>query len=254
MTGKQAETVQKCEYRYTVAGQDRQLATIQREGHQDWLPVKLFELASTRVLIELDDPLPTDEVLLIRLALEDGDVDEEFTATVEWSQMSVRSDWWVSCELGEAISDRLIDRLAHQRFVERRQDPRFPIDMDARLKFELTDDWTVVRLSNYSAGGFQASLPKVRIATGQRVLLRVEGPNQEPIELAARIVWISDREDGMSIGCAFLQRHAYSRFRRAVGIMPASAAAAVSLRDGVVPWWYRTWRALCSMFGSRSSK
>lgn len=237
------------DYRFTVATRDRQLALIQLAGSASWQAVKLFEISAQRMLLELDEPLPAQAPVIIRLELHDGEAGFDCPAIVEWAQMSVRSNWWISCELAEPVCDRLIGRLAHQGHIERRQDPRFPVDMQAQIKFELADFWCVARVVDYSAGGFQALLSARPASLGQRVLLRlVDEDDETTTDLPARVAWCQREGQQTRGGFAFVHRNSYLKFRRVARLAnPQTANAQDAQRRA---WWQRLSDPLLALFRS----
>lgn len=184
-----------------------------------WAEVRLVDLSSHGLRMEVTKKPPLNSTLQLRFQPE-GEVDEFFRSLrIRWIQMSVRGHWWVGGELLSPLPKPLIQRLSEAGCLERRKQPRYTVERDVKIKWELAKQWEEAQLRDYSVEGFQLRCANRVEPAGSRLLMRIppSETEQAPMEFAARIAWQMTVGDRRAIGCEFLRHQQFSELRRLIG-------------------------------------
>lgn len=207
------------EARYPVRQQSPPWTWIRVTDTDPWQPVRLVDISRHGLRMELSEQPQIDDRMQLRLAPGQSIEEVQATLRVRWTQMSVRGQWWVGCQLEPTLDQAWIDSLAAATLVERRKEPRVPVHCPAQVKWELAEGWHSAELCDYSAEGFRLRLPTTVTPPTDRLLVRLD-PQSEggtATEIPARIAWQRDAGRERLLGCVMLHHQHYSQLRQSIG-------------------------------------
>lgn len=152
------------------------------------------------------------EAVVLRMAAPEIELDLSVDAEVCWTRPAPDDAWYLGCVLNPKLPEKLLTDLAVNGYVQRRRDPRMPIDLPATMRGEGSLDSVPVRLLDYSTGGFRLTSPHTA-TTGQRLLLRFGEGQQTSDLVVAKTMWQARTADGHQIGCTFVNRDGHRVFQ-----------------------------------------
>jgi hypothetical protein len=146
------------------------------------------------------------EAVVLRIILPAIDLDLRVDAKVCWSRPGPGETWYLGCALKPVLPDHVLTDLATNGFLQRRRDPRHPIDVSAEMRCEGTGEASDVRILDFSSGGLRLRSPR-QAEVGQRLLLQLtEGGDPTSSSFMAKAIWQLQRDDGHEIGCTFVNK------------------------------------------------
>lgn len=110
----------------------------------------------------------------------------------------------LGCQLFEAIPDDVLETLALEDVINRRDDDRVDWCQPAKMSWELQPGEVDVEVQDCSPGGLQISTHSV-IPDNVCVRVRIEVGDGEHVTIDARTAWQDEQKDGCSMGLAFLK-------------------------------------------------
>lgn len=226
MTNHNSPARSRREARYLVSPAHAPWAWIQLESQESWVPVRLVDISCHGLRMEIPHQPAVDSTIPVRLAPQGPVEQQEVDLRVRWSQMSVRGQWWVGGEIKPPLSKQTIDRLAQAGYLERRKQPRYPVQQPVDVKWELADAWQKAELCDYSTEGFQIRIRTDSAPPTDRILVRVPSASDRraEAEIAAKIMWQLDSGEHRALGCVFLHFQHFAELRQALG-QPATRNA-----------------------------
>tara|TARA_R110002049_G_scaffold2750_2_gene21596 strand:- start:442598 stop:443461 length:864 start_codon:yes stop_codon:yes gene_type:complete len=121
-----------------------------------------------------------------------------------------RVDPWVGgqtvygCELIEPLTGDVLETLARERIVNRRNEDRVCWNQPAKMTWELHSGEIDIEIQDCSTGGLKVLSPTT-IPDDVRLRIRVEA--DEDIVIEAKSVWQVKQDDQCHAGIAFINRH-----------------------------------------------
>ena len=133
-----------------------------------------------------------------------------------WSRPAPSGAWWVGCRFEEKLPLTLIDGLAEDGVIDRRQDERRLMSVDGNARFELEAKERPVRLVNMSQGGFSL-ITATDPGDSKRLMFTAPGRRgHQPVNVTARIAWSKPVAEGFQIGCQFSTHNGYQKMHEAL--------------------------------------
>jgi hypothetical protein len=187
--------------------------TIERNnnGPPEQIDAELVDISPGGVKLSVSTCPGMQEAVVLKFAAPELDLDLTVDAQVCWARPASDDDWHLGCALNPRLPERLITDLAMNGYVQRRRDPRLPIDLSADMRCEGSIEPLSVRLLDYSTGGFRVEASG-SAAIGQRVLLRFDDSDESRL-VVARTMWHLQTATGHEIGCTFVNRDGHRIFR-----------------------------------------
>ena len=133
-----------------------------------------------------------------------------------WSRPAPDGAWWVGFQFHEKLSKEMIDALADQGIIDRRQDARRFMSVTGTARYQLDGEAKTVRLVNMSSGGFSLIAPDPP-GDSQRLMLTIGARHaRNPVTVPARIAWSQETSEGHQLGCQFTQRDSSQKMHAAL--------------------------------------
>jgi hypothetical protein len=110
----------------------------------------------------------------------------------------------LGCQLFEAIPDDVLETLALEDVINRRDDNRVDWCQRAKMSWELQPGEIDVEVQDCSLGGLKISTHSA-IPDNVCVRIRIEVGDGEHVTIDARTAWQNEQEDGCSMGLAFIK-------------------------------------------------
>ena len=209
MTADSTPPGRRKEPRYQITGEGVLRTSILRPDTQPLL-VDLMDLSRNGLRMATHCAIPKNEQVEIEICVSKSDVVIRVPGTVRWVTPGVNQSWFVGCTLNEKITEKQISQLAAASALERRENPRRPISVDAEAKSELGSAYHPVRLVNYSEGGCCISSQNSIAKPGERLMVKIpRKPGANPRTIRAKAAWCTQLVGGYSTGCRFLAREDY---------------------------------------------
>jgi Tfp pilus assembly protein PilZ len=151
---------------------------------------------------------------LVTLQVEVPEVGQVFSlpAIVRWCQPSGSHAWRLGCIFTGALPQGVLDELALLGYIERRQDQRQVIDVPARARWELTEEDFPIRIVSVSGSGLSICCEEEG-KIGERLLLRLQADQGEPVLVYSRVVWQREEDGRRILGCRLASREDYKLLR-----------------------------------------
>lgn len=153
-----------------------------------------------------------EEAVVLNLSVPEINLDLDIDAQICWTRSAPNDAWYLGCVLNPELPDKLLTDLAVQGYLQRRRDPRYPIDLSATMRCEGSPDPVPARVLDYSIGGFRLESSH-RAVPGRRLLVRLdEGPAGRHL-VVARTMWQAQTDGGHQMGCTFVNREGHQIFQ-----------------------------------------
>jgi hypothetical protein len=160
---------------------------------------------------------PTQEGVTVRLAMAELQLNLAVDGEVCWTEPAGEAGWTFGCKLTGGIPDDVLQALASEGYVDRRQDRRQGVSIQATARWELASAGDVpVRVHNFSEGGIRVFSSEPG-HPGGRLLLTLDPEDGEPMVVSAKAVWQLETEDGYHIGCSYADRSAFVALQERFG-------------------------------------
>ena len=108
----------------------------------------------------------------------------------------------LGCQLFEAISDDILETLARENVINRRDDDRVDWNQSAKMSWELQPGEVDIEIRDCSMGGLRIA-SETAIPDDVCVRIRIDVDDGEHVIVDARKAWQTEHEDGCSMGLAF---------------------------------------------------
>lgn len=198
------------EQRFALNSNTKLPVTISREGESDETGTAV-DISFSGAKIKVKSAVaPKSE---IDVAIEG--TNETRKAQVCWSRPAPGGAWWVGCRFEEKLPLEVIDGLANEGYLDRRQDDRRLMSVAGTARYELGSEQHDVQLVNMSVGGFSLVADDDPGESG-RLMLTVRGRGGKPTTVPARIAWSKEIHGGYQMGCQFATRDSYQRLHQAL--------------------------------------
>jgi hypothetical protein len=198
---------------------DGQLAFEEKNGYSASVVVErpsieadLLDLSQAGARLSVSASISIQEALRLRIEIPELGLDLDIPAAVCWTRPSDGGSWIVGCSFSPELPEDAAKQLGVNGQLNRRKEPRFPIDVEGLVELELAEKNVPVRIRDYSAGGF-CMFGSTPANSGQRLLLHVTMPDGTDVAIPGKVQWRFGYEDGYLFGCAYLNHQGYSSFR-----------------------------------------
>lgn len=176
----------------------------------------LTDLSASGARLRLSQKVPLHETIEVRLRVGKLAIDFHCAAEVCWLQPR-DGQWVLGCAFECELPEQVLSQLAGNGYLNRRANPRIPIELAVEVKEELgTSQWFEATVDNYSSGGFRLQ-SKTPVAVGQRVLVQMEDADRRQRTVPGRAHWRADSDDGYAVGCSFLNGEGFQKLAAVVG-------------------------------------
>ena len=181
--------------------------TIERCGDlsPEELNAALLDISSGGVKLSVTACPAMHEAVVLRIVLPEIDLDLRVDAKVCWSRPGPGETWYLGCALLPTLPVRVLTDLAINGFLQRRRDPRRPIDVSAQMRCEGAAEAADVQIVDFSSGGLRIRSPQ-QAEVGQRLLLQLEDRPDVASSFMAKAAWQLRRDDGYELGCTFVNK------------------------------------------------
>jgi hypothetical protein len=166
------------------------------------IPATIIDLSRSGVRLSTGDCLRIGEDLSLTLEVFDSNPARSFPAKVCWTQLTDAAAWRVGCAFDPPLSDATIAGLASGGHMERRQDDRRPVSLQAKLRWEATSQSIPVQIVDVSTGGFCFRSDR-NGQDSRRLALQLDSDADAPLLVRAKVQWKQNTDDGCLYGCEF---------------------------------------------------
>lgn len=131
-------------------------------------------------------------------------------AQVCWTTLAPKGRYWLGCSIEPKIPQALLDHLAANGILERRQDARQKVAITLFACWELDPTEFEVSILNIARGGICLSISQDG-NPGDRICLTLPGDNQRTTYVLATVCWQVKTDDGYVVGCRFCHQTSYEK-------------------------------------------
>lgn len=111
----------------------------------------------------------------------------------------------LGCQLLDKIPEEVLESLAQEEVVNRRQDDRVDWGQSAKISWELQPGEFDVEIHDCSPGGMKVS-SQTNLPDDLRLRLCIDVGEDEPVVVDAKTVWQQDENDEIVAGLAFTKK------------------------------------------------
>ena len=173
---------------------------------------QLADLSLHGVKISIAGKLESGQEVKLKIEVPSMGFETERRAITRWQQPRDAKTWWTGCQLLESFDDDLVEGLAAAHVLNRRRDPRYNVDADARARWELSEQIVDVKLVNFSKGGFCIVFQNRAEFQSERLLLLIDHLGKE-LTVPARVMWQAPVPEGFAVGCSFVSIDGFLKVR-----------------------------------------
>jgi hypothetical protein len=128
---------------------------------------------------------------------------ETAACTVRWT-VPGHDGWVCGCQFKTQLDNAFLDDLARVGVLERRDNLRFDIAVDCKVRVEGNPAEHAATLVDYSNGGVGMTIAG-EIPIGRKALLQVDGPDGSPVRFFTHIQWCERGQRRYKAGLKFLR-------------------------------------------------
>ncbi len=173
---------------------------------------RMLEVSSNGMKLATHSMVPVGETVNLQLQISHLNIDFSMAAAIGWVGYRGDEDWLLGCSLAASLPQRVVSRLARDRYIERRSSKREAIFIDARVAINDEDCSQEVTLLDYSSGGFRMS-SKRALRKDDRVLLELRREDGTQLFIPARACWCTPDQGAFLVGCKFLVNNGFESFQ-----------------------------------------
>lgn len=206
--------------RFRVSNLDSIYATIEREcgrapASLEAIPIDISEGGSK---LRVGTALSFEEPITLILGCVEGPLRLTLSCRVAWLREEWENSWLIGCQFIPNLPSEALEEMFCSGVIERRQFPRYPVDGEASVQWELQSTSYSARPVDISESGFCIRCSQAA-QIGQRMRLSI-GPGQSRTTLQAKVQWCLELDQSFLVGCAFVDRESYLSLRAALGRLP----------------------------------
>lgn len=177
------------------------------------IDVELVDISKGGAKLKTHQQVPSGQQLSLTLNSDEIDGSLAVDATVCWSQLAGRAEWYLGCSFEPQIPQLVLGRLAQAGVFDRREDKRRQVSIESTAAWELTTDVSSACIVDLSPYGFclTSSQPG---KPGSRVMLRIKDDGAQQVTVTGRCRWQADTESGFTLGCEFSGPQEYAKLCR----------------------------------------
>ena len=207
------QTIYRSEYRYSVVdGQkiDVQIAyTLDTVGSRV-ITGEVRDLSTSGTKLVTPGPVRTHDHVSLRMLADDVAMDEYCIGEVRWSRLGRDYQWYSGIVFDQQFSPKLLESLASEDYLERRQAERIDVSIPSQARRELTFDDIPIEMLDVSSTGFRLK-STVEMVPGERVLVDLMDDERGQITFQAHVRWVDGSDRNYLAGCRFVSADTYSK-------------------------------------------
>lgn len=175
----------------------------------------IVDISQTGIKIRSEVPFEFHESLVLEVPRTYSDQTLGLIATVRWTQPDEDTEMWMAgCVIADEFPPEYINEIARDGIVDRRNNGREKISIEANGRFELSSDSFPINISDVSLTGLRLFSPKA-CEVGSRIQVTFDEEERSE-RFTARTVFQSEVDGGYLIGCRVLEGSPYSLLGRSV--------------------------------------
>lgn len=189
-------------------------------------PATIIDISHSGVKLSVKDCLLIGEDVSLILDVADVNSASSFPAKVCWTQPVDDTTWRVGCLFDPPLSDATVTSLASGGHMQRRQDYRKPIHLEAKVRWESTSQIIPIQMVDVSTSGFCFQSDQNGKET-PRLALQLDSDADAPLSVRAKVQWKRNTDDGCLYGCEFAapeDRAAFDTYLRSLAPAERSEA------------------------------
>ena len=170
---KTADQLPKREARFPVLEGKSIKVTIEHRGDSpsQEIDAELIDISHGGIKLTVPSCPAVQEAIVLKLVVPEVELDLSIDAKVGWTRPAPGDAWYLGCTLNPELPDHILTSLTVKGHLQRRRDPRQPLDLTADMRSEGSQESAPVRLVDHSSRGFRLKSPQAA-APGGRLLLR----------------------------------------------------------------------------------
>lgn len=198
--------------RYMVIDQSSVDVAVQASEYADAeIDVKVLDISSGGAKLRTREQIPQGQQLVLNLNSDEINGNVRVDATVCWTQLAGRGEWFLGCSFEPHVPELVLDRLAQTGVFDRREDQRKDLSITSTAAWELVTDVESVCIINISSRGFCLVSQQPGKPGAQVMLKFADGPVQAKVTGWCR--WAVETEAGFTLGCEFARPQDYVTLR-----------------------------------------
>lgn len=180
--------------RVTVTKNDNSFEAIQTE---------LVNISVGGAKFKSNQSVTVNEVVSVKIDVDQPGQAISVSGEVRWIAPLDGDEWWLGCAFKPSIPHEVLNQLARQGILERREHVRQRISLPVTVQWQLEYEPTTVMVVDYSAGGL-CLVSKVERGPGERLMLKFELDDGREVQVRASTRWEVCCDEGFLIGCEFI--------------------------------------------------
>ena len=141
--------------RYMVIDQSSVDVAVQASDYADAeIDAVLLDISSDGAKLRTREQIPQGQQLVLKLDADEINGSLRVDATVCWTQLAGRGEWFLGCSFEPHIPELVLDRLAETGVFDRREDQRKAVSITSKAAWQLVTDVESVCIINISSRGF----------------------------------------------------------------------------------------------------
>lgn len=180
---------------------------------------RILDISSGGAKLHTEVTIPAETEILLHLESTEAASRPPIFETcgrVCWTRPMSDLAWWAGTQFIEELPQRVLNRLAEEGYLERRQDPRMPCHFEATARWELMPGTADCEVLDFSVGGFLIET-NAQATVGDRLLIQRRDASPDEAPIAGKIRWQAPTNDGrFRIGCSFVTKDGYPTFREQI--------------------------------------
>ena len=198
--------------RFPVLEGQKIWVTIERDGSSpEKIDANLEDISRKGMKLRVAAFPSLKEAIVLKVVVPELGVDLSIDAQVCWTRPAPDDAWYLGCSLHPDLPEKLLTDLAVKGYLQRRREPRQPVDLPGTMRCEGSPDVVPARVLDYSTGGFRLA-SSCTAATGRRLLLRFDEQAADTEPVVAKTMWQVQTPAGHQIGCTFVNRDGHRIF------------------------------------------
>lgn len=201
---------------------------------------KVVDMSQSGARLVLESSVQFQEAITVYLVCEEMGLDIALSSNVCWLRQGRGPEEWVlGCAFDPELPADYLEDFFRNGLLERRSNPRLPLDMEARALWELSNEPAPIRLVNVSQCGFCMTTSNM-VEVGRRVRLFVDRANRPELQIDGRIQWAMRNGEEQVLGCHLVNTSGYD----SIGELAAIAEASMQPQGKPKPEPLSAWRLL----------
>jgi hypothetical protein len=167
-------------------------------------------LSRSQLRLTITENLPPNTSVELAVDVNSMGVVFSSMATVSWTQVRGDGRFWMSCELEDQIPESLLEKLAVQGHLDRRDVSRVHLSQSVTVSRELGKGTVNAKIANLSPNGC-CLLMAGSVQKNERLLLEINQEQDSRDPVSALVKWHRPNGEDNLVGCLFLGTDGYKR-------------------------------------------